>query len=176
MKMTGVFVLEKLFDFIAETWELLAPFFVLDEYEAGIVLRVGKYNRRAKVGWNWKLPFFDTVLSETVVPTTMELRAQTLTDKDGNLIVISSIIKYEITDVKPFLLDIYDSVDLLSDVTLGAIKKVVSCSSYLEINLEKKVLRIVKREVGKYGVNILSIVFADQGKIKTIRLIQDALE
>jgi len=173
---------EQIFEFLSETWDTITPVFVLDEYDAGIVLRGGKFHKYANAGINFKIPVLDNLLSETVVPTTMELRAQTLTTKDGKLVVISSIVKYQIADIKPFLLDIYDSPflldiydsqDVISDTTLGAIKKVVARSLAKELNIESKVLRIVRKEVSKYGVDVISIVFADQGCIKTLRLIQD---
>lgn len=171
--MIGGYVFERLFDFISETWELFAPLFIMDEYDAGVVLRWGKFHRYTKTGLNFKWPVVEKLLSETVVPTTMELRAQTLTTKDNKLIVISSIIKYEIIDIKPFMLKIYDSQDVISDTTLGAIKLIVSRTDYANLHIEDRVRRVVKKKVSKYGVDIISIVFADQGCIRTLRLIQD---
>jgi len=164
---------EQIFEFLSETWDTITPIYILDEYDSGIILRGGKFHKYANSGINFKIPVLDNLLSETVVPTTMELRAQTLTTKDSKLVVISSIVKYQIKDIKPFLLDIYDSQDVISDTTLGAIKKVVARSLAKELNIESKVLRIVRKEVSKYGVDVISIVFADQGCIKTLRLIQD---
>ena len=166
---------ERLADFLVVSWEYITPFYIINTFEAGVVLRLGKYHRTVGQGLKWKWPLIESVLSTNTAITTMELRAQTLTTLDGKSIVISSIVKYKITDVKPFMLDIWDSIDVISDTTLGAIKEVVTATNYKDLTgVEKKVIRKVKKQVADFGVEIINIVFADQGAIRSIRLIGDA--
>ncbi|MCK4829374.1 hypothetical protein KA005_77335 [bacterium] len=168
---------ERLADFFVLSWEYITPFYIINTYEAGVVLRLGKYHRTVGAGLRWKWPLIEAVLSTNTAVTTMELRAQTLTTLDGKSIVISSIVKYRITDVKPYMLEIWDSVDVISDTTLGAIKEVVTATDYKNLTgVEKKVLRKVKKQVADFGVEVLNIVFADQGAIRSIRLISDSYE
>lgn len=168
---------ERLADFLVVSWEYITPFYIINIYESGVVLRLGKYHRTVGAGLRWKWPLIESVLSTNIAVTTMELRAQTLTTKDNKSIVISSVVKYKITDVKPYLLEIWDSVDVISDTTMGAIKKVVTTTDYADLTgAEKKVLRRVKGQVSEFGVEVLNVVFADQGAIRSIRLITDSYE
>lgn len=168
-------MLERLADFLVLFWEYITPFFVINVYESAVVLRLGKYHRTVGKGLRWKWPLIETVLSTNIAITTMELRAQTLTTKDGKSVVISSVVKYRIADVKPYMIEIWDSVDVISDTTLGAIKEVITSTNYKDLaGVEKKVLRKVKRQVAGFGVEVINVVFADLGAIRSIRLISDS--
>jgi len=111
---------EKLVAYISERIDRLLPWVELTDTDAGIVLRFGKYSRSVGPGLNLKWPIIEQVLTETIVITTLPLRSQTLTTKDGKSVVVSSIVKYAIKDVKPYLLEIWDAVDVLGDTTMGA--------------------------------------------------------
>ncbi len=170
-------MIEKLISIITNIWEFFIPFIVINEFEGGVVLKLGHYNRTLGTGLHWFIPFgIEVVISTETAITTMGLRAQTLTTLDQQTIVISSIIKYEIKNVKPYLLEIRDEEDVLSDVTLGTIKRIVNNTNYQSIltnNIEKLVLQSVRNDVNKYGFKVHNIIFADMGKIKTLRLITD---
>ncbi len=168
-------MIERLVDLVVDLWGSLAPFFVLNEYEGGVVLRLGRYSRTVGPGPHWKIPFIEEVLDANTVPTTIELRSQTLTTACGKSVVISSIVKYEIRDVQPFLLGINDAMDVLSDTTLGAIKECVEQHEYAElVGIESEVARKVRAEVNRYGFKIYKVTFADMGLIRSIRLLTDS--
>ena len=74
---------DRLFDFLFRFIELFRCFTVINEYERGIVLRLGKYNRELDKGFHWLLPLaIEEALSENVVITTINLNSQSLTDRD----------------------------------------------------------------------------------------------
>jgi hypothetical protein len=83
-------------------------------------------------------------------------------------------VKYHIADVRAYLLDIWDSADVLNDVTLGAIKKIVASVDYSELQssgIEQDVISIVQEEAQKFGVHVHNVTFSDLGKVKSLRLI-----
>ena len=73
---------ERVLDFIATSWNVLRPLLVVSDYEGGVVLRFGRYNREITPGLNWKIPLADNAIITSTVTTTMALRPQTLTTKD----------------------------------------------------------------------------------------------
>lgn len=167
---------ERLLDLILEFWADVNPVIIVNPFESGIVLRLGKYNRYLKPGLNFKIPFFEQTMTAITVTTTMGLNAQTLVTQDGFSVVISTIVKYNVKDIKPFILDIYDSYDVINDVVQGYVREFVSVNTYDQLahkGTEKKIMRAVKREAAKYGVQIERVVFSDIGKVKSLRLIQD---
>lgn len=165
-----------LLELFIQFWDSLKPWVVVDQYEAGIVLRLGLWNRDIQPGLSWKIPFVETVLTAVVVITTESLRPQTLTTKDGKSIVVRSVVKYEIKKVKPYLLDIWDRADVLSDVTMAAVAAAVSTSTFSELiacGIEDTVTSTVRQQVNQYGFKIHKITFSDFGMIRSIRLITD---
>jgi len=165
---------ERIFDFLASFWNVLRPWVVVDEYEGGVILRFGRFHSELMPGLHWKLPLADVPVTTSTVITTMALRPQTLTTRDDLTIVISAIVKYHIEDVRAYLLDIWDSADVLNDVTLGAIKEIVALVDYRDLQrkeIEDDVLNTVQKEAKKFGVDVQKVTFSDLGRVRSIRLI-----
>ena len=165
---------ERIFDFIAGFWNVLRPWVVVNDFEGGVILRFGRYYRKLTPGLHWKLPLADNALTTSTVITTMALRPQTLTTRDDLTIVISAIVKYHIADVRAYLLDIWDSADVLNDVTLGAIKETIASVDYSDLqekSIESHVLAMVGKEAEKFGVDVHKVTFSDLGRVRSLRLI-----
>lgn len=165
---------ERVLDFVAASWNILRPLLVVSDYEGGVVLRFGRYNREITPGLNWKIPLADNAIITSTVTTTMALRPQTLTTQDDLTIVLSAIVKYHISDVRAYLLDIWDSADVLNDLTLGAIREIIASVNYEDLRgslIEEEVLKTIKDEASRYGVDIHKVTFSDLGKVRSLRLI-----
>ena len=165
---------ERILDFIAASWNVLRPWVIVADYEGGVILRFGRYLRELDPGLHWKLPIADSAVITSTVVTTMALRPQTLTTLDDLTVVISAIVKYRIADVRAYLLDIWDSADVLNDVTLGAIREIVSSVNYCDLQnkqIEEQVLEIVQSESELFGVHVYKVTFSDLGRVRSIRLI-----
>ena len=170
---------ERILDFIVTSWRMLLPWVVVDDFEGGVILRLGRFNKELVPGFQWKLPLADIPVITSTVITTMSLRAQTLTTKDDLTIVVAAIVKYRITDARAYLLDVWDSADVLNDITMGAIREIVAASNYEYLHnrlIEDDVLEMVKKEAGIFGVEVLKVTFSDLGKVKSLRLIGDTQE
>lgn len=165
---------EKLIDLIVSTWSRLSPWEIIRVYQSGAVLRFGKYHRTLEAGIHWKWPVVEEVIEIDTCVTTIRLPPQTLTTKDGVTVVVSSIIKYQVKDLKPYICDIFDQHDVLGDVSMGAIRQAIHTVSYEElINTppEPIVLEAIRKEVNQYGFKIHRVTFIDIGKIRSFRLI-----
>ena len=165
---------ERILDFIAGFWNVLRPWIVVNDFEGGVILRLGRFHRKLAPGLHWKLPIADAAITTSTVITTMALRPQTLTTRDDFSVVISAIVKYHIADARAYLLDIWDSADVLNDVTLGAIKETIASVEYADLQekgIEDHVLTMVRSEAEKFGVHVHKVTFSDLGKVRSIRLI-----
>lgn len=168
-------MLEHLLGLLAGAWESIRPWEVVPEYEAGIILRLGKHRRDLGPGLCFKCPVFDEVVTTSTAVTTMALAPQTLTTSDGHTIVVSAIVKYRIANARPYLLEVYNRTDVLRDSVAGAVKQVVTERAYDEISaVEPDVERRVRAECNRYGFRIQRITFADLGRVRTIRLMTDS--
>lgn len=166
---------DKLIDFLIDTIDKLLPVFIINQYDAGVLLRRGVFVKTLQGGIYFKIPFLDEVLSHTVVPTTMELPAQSLTTFDKKHVVVKAIIKYKINDIKTFLLEVNDAVDAISDQTQGIIKDIVMNISLNDVSVEIDNTIIIKarREAKKWGIEIDKVTITNIGEIKSIRLFNE---
>jgi len=172
-----------MFNYLIEVLVSIADWFrfwiIMDEYEAGVVLRLGRYHRSIGPGLHFKWFIFEEEMTARTSITTMELRPQSLYTKDKTSIVVNAIIKYSVTDAKPFLLEVWDANDVLRDVTMGALRNAIHQVNYDDIlsgesDIEKLCTRLVRAEVNQFGFKIYKITLTDIGTFKTIRLLQDA--
>jgi regulator of protease activity HflC (stomatin/prohibitin superfamily) len=122
------------------------------------------------------VPFLDTYDKDIIVTSTLTIPAQSLTTKDGMQVVVKSVVKFNIFDIKPFLLEITDRTDAISDIAQCIIKEQVTqrdwkeCSDNELDNLLTKKLRIA---VKRWGIDIEKMTLTDIGLIRSIRLFND---
>jgi regulator of protease activity HflC (stomatin/prohibitin superfamily) len=140
-------MLDKLLDFLLDLWDKAIPVFIVSEYQNALVLRLGKFKDVKTAGWWFKIPFLDEIIA---------------------------VIKYNISDIKKFCLEIFDAIDAISDVTQAAIKNVVMDSNLEDCyssELDNVITKKVRSEVRKYGINIHQVTLTTLGQIKSFRLI-----
>lgn len=164
---------DKLVDLIVSFGEKAIPCTIVDQYEKGVLLRYGKFKKVCEPGFHWKYPFIDKVLTQTVVPTTMNLGSQSLTTLDGKTIVVAAVVKYKVTDAQTLLLEVYDAVDAIGDMTQAIIKECVMQRNWAELQgteIDDQITEKSKKEAKKWGIGILRVTLTDVGIIRSIRL------
>lgn len=167
--------LSHIIELIKEFYYQLVPCYIVEEYNHAIILRLGKFHRILEPGFYWKVPFIDTLLETRSTVTTLNVRPQTLTTKDGNNIIISAVIKYQVVDPKIFLLGTENAVDAIGDLTQGRIKDFIihrtwdECKKIKDSELKKK----VELEAKEWGIKIYSATITDLAITRSIRLIQN---
>ena len=167
---------DKLIEIISNWWLQLTPIIIIRDYEEAVLLRFGKFKSVLKPGIHFKIPMFDEVIDQHVVVTTLSLDAQSLYTKDKQNIVVKAVIKYKISDVKVFLLEIYDAQDALSDMSQGIIKNVIMSMSMDECTdseLDNTLTKKVRVEARKWGVEVQQVTLTDLAPIRSYRLIND---
>lgn len=169
-------MLDKLIDFLLEIIEKVIPIYILKEYQLGVLFRFGHFKKVAKPGLHWKIPFFDDVESYPVVTTTLTLPAQSVVTKDGVSVVIKAVIKYKISDVKIFAVEVYDAIDALSDTTCGIIYQTINSKNFTDTvsqNLNRDITREAKKEAKKWGIDIEKVTITDYSKMNSLRLFNE---
>jgi len=167
---------DKIIDFLIDMIEKIMPVFIINQFDAGILLRRGLFKKVVNGGIHFKIPFLDEVFSHTITPTTEQLPAQSLTTKDGKSIVVQGIIKYEVANIKTFLLEVWDATDAISDTTQGVIKDVIMGLDIIDIgtDIDSIITKKAKIEAAKWGIKIHKVTLTNIGLIKSIRLFNDS--
>jgi regulator of protease activity HflC (stomatin/prohibitin superfamily) len=167
---------DKLIDLIITFAKLFQFWRVLSPYQAGVRIRLGKYHSTLGPGWHWFAPFnIDSLIEDSVVTETIEIRPQSLTTKDGKQIVLSSVVTCHIEDVKTFLLDVEGRNAALKDATCGVISDFIMKRTWAELNdiqdIGNELAKAVRRKAKMYGVNVHTVQLADFTITRSFRLI-----
>jgi regulator of protease activity HflC (stomatin/prohibitin superfamily) len=171
-------MVEKLLDLIVQIWEHILPWYIVTEMEEGCVLRFGKFHKTSQKGLHWKLPFVDKVYHQHIKTCTAHLPSQSLTTLDNQTVVIKVIVRYTITDVKSYTLEVWDAHDIITDTIQGVIGDVVSNNDWDTIRkgIEEVILTQSHDIVSNWGVNIEKITLSDLTIMKTFRLVHEGLK
>jgi regulator of protease activity HflC (stomatin/prohibitin superfamily) len=169
---------DRLIDVITEWWAYFMPAIIIPNYEEAVLLRNGKFVKVLGPGFHVKLPIFDEVISHHVVVTTLSLPAQSLYTQDKQNIVVKGVIKYKISDVKIFLLEVFDAQDALADMTQSIIKNIIITTPLeqcLDLELDNLLTKKVRVEARKWGVEIQQVTLTDIAPIRSYRIINDSV-
>ena len=166
-------MLSRLIDFLLNFWADLLPTFIINAYEAGVVLRLGKYNRTVHAGLHWKIPFMDRILADNIVPATKNLSPQSLVTIDGKVMVVSAVITYGIKDVEKFLLTIEGADAVIVNSAYGIISTAVQASTWEEIakpEFSEILYREIRKKAHKWGVDVVDVSLSDLVPARSYRL------
>jgi regulator of protease activity HflC (stomatin/prohibitin superfamily) len=150
---------------------------IVPSYEQAVLLRNGKFKKVLEPGFHVKLPILDEVISQHVVITTLSLAAQSLYTKDRQNIVVKGVIKYKISDVKVFLLEVFDAQDALADMTQSIIKNIIislPLEQCVDPEIDVVLTKKVRVEARKWGVDIQQVTLTDIAPIRSFRIINDS--
>lgn len=135
----------------------VAPMIVVKEWEGGVILQFGKFDRVLKKGRNWKWPFpFNEAHKCLIKPETISVDV-TITTLDGKTLSVEIIGEYEVVDVKQWLMEANDAPSNVRDLLKGYSEDVLSDSNFEEIN-KKPIKTKIKGKLNE-GVNSLGAKF-----------------
>lgn len=166
---------DKLIDLIIQFIKLFQFWTVIQPWQAGLRLRMGKFNKVLTPGPHWMLPFnIDAIQSDAVVIETMRLKPQSLTTKDGKSIVISSVVTFDIEDIRKFVLEVEGRNTIIEDSGYGATSTFVREHTWEELSAMKDIGnelgKVVRRLCKRYGVNVITVQLVDFTQCRSIRL------
>lgn len=172
-----------LFDIIKTIWGVAVPWFTVDEYEAGVLLRLGRALRDDKgnpreyeSGIHFKIPIIDNPITTSIATETVSVSSQSLTTLDNFDIVVSAAIKCNVSDVGIYLIKVADVQNAISDVAQGKIKKVVMSKNWEDVkseDTEKEITELVRKEAKKWGIKVDYVTITTLAKLRSIRIIQN---
>lgn len=167
-------IISQIFQFITEFWHRIIPFYIVNEYDHAIILRLGKFKKECSTGFHFKIPLVDNVYEVRKTVATINVNPQTLTTKDEKTIVISSVIKYNIEDPVKYFMNVENASDVLNDVAQAKIRSIVSAKTWEELTKVKNsdFKAKIAEDAKNWGINIHYITITDLAQIKTFRLIQ----
>jgi len=167
-------VFDKLIDVLLQCVGWFVPFVVIDEFERGVVLRFGRFQRELEPGFHWIIPLeVDKVLVDNVVPRTVDLKVQALTTRDGKTVDARGVVTASIRDIKKAALEVEGVDHALEDSCYGAIGQAIMRSTWAEMQTDEfsdALTKACREQANKYGIKIHRVQLADLATAYVIRL------
>ena len=158
-------MLDRLIDLIIEFLELFQVFFFVDEFEEGVVLRQGRFNRTVGPGFRWIIPLAqEDVIVVNVKPEPMWLDVQSVHTKDDYGSNIQVGIIWRVIDVKTFIIDNEDTEDMVAMLCSGVVWSSVQSCKWTDVRdpgYPHTLKAPMNREVRKRGAEISKVVIQD---------------
>jgi regulator of protease activity HflC (stomatin/prohibitin superfamily) len=152
----------------------MMPYVIIEEWNAGVHLRFGKWINTLYGGLHFKIPFFDNIIECPVITQSVNLPSQTLTTLDEQSIVLKSIIRYKVSNVRTYLLGVMHANDVLIDTTQGIIRDVVEMTQWKNlVDVNTQITNEVKEYVVRWGIEVEAVTITDLGLVKSFRIFND---
>ena len=165
---------DKLVDFLTRFGNQAMPWVIVEEWNGAVHLRFGKWIETLEPGLHFKIPFFDSIIECPVITQSINLPSQTLTTLDEQSIVLKSIIRYRVSNVRTYLLKVMHATDVLIDTTQGMIRDIVEVTTWEDlVDVNHQITDEVKDFVVKWGIEVEAVTITDLGIVKSFRIFGD---
>lgn len=165
---------DKLVDLLKQFGRFFVFWYICDPYEGGVILRLGKFHRMAKMGWNWIWPFLiERELGCNAAVHTLVVGPQSLMTKDGKQIVITTVITCTVEEPKAFILEINGGMTALDDAATGVVSKLVmgnTMESLLGMDIANELTKDIRRFAKPWGVGVNKVQLSDFTVMRSLRL------
>jgi len=167
-------MLDKLVDLLVRFGMDMLPFVIVEQWNGSVQLRFGKFIKVLYPGIHFKIPFFDSIIECPVITQSVNLPSQTLTTLDEQSIVLKSIIRYKVSNIRTYLLGVMHANDVLIDTTQGMIRDVVELTTWNDlVDVNETITNEVKEYVVRWGIEVEAVTITDLGIVKSFRIFGD---
>lgn len=148
---------------------------MLADFQAGVRITWGKWNKVVASGLFWYIPLFQEIIYLDVQTQVVDLRGQSVHTKDGKHIIVSGAIQYSIKDIYKAVFNVQDIDKSLENLTLGVILEYVNNRTLEECQevseLKKEILKGIRDAAQGWGVKLERIYITDLDESRNLRLI-----
>jgi regulator of protease activity HflC (stomatin/prohibitin superfamily) len=170
-------VFDLLIQTILEAIGLFKFWCVIEPYEAGLKIRLG---RRVTVwenpGFYWVWPLgIERVMTEHIVPTTHSLGEESITSSDGKSITFHAIVTYKVNDIRKALLEVQDVDHAVRDACSGECGRVLHESAWsdiIDVGILDKLTAACRKRGWRYGIEIMSVQLASLAIARNFRIMR----
>ena len=167
-------VMSRLFDTIIGVINLFRFWIVLDAFQEGIVLRLGKMHKRVGPGFHWRLPLnIDILHWQNVRKQTTDSWEQCLTCSDGTTITLSFDMVMEVCDVEKVILTVHEWPKVAyttAKITLAQIVERKTWQGALASTLTKEIKDTINTLLEPMGISIVNIGITDKAQTRAFRI------
>lgn len=167
---------DKLVELFVDSIKLFRLFIVIQPYEKGVIVRLGKFRRISEPGVVWVIPFgIDEVFASPAYFQTMTIGPQSLVTKDGREIVVSTLVTHFVGDHEKHFITISGGEQAIEDTAYGVVARFTMERTWDELHSEgvsRELTTLMRQAIDDYGVKVKRAQIIDLTRSRSIRLIQ----
>ncbi len=151
---------------------LLAGIKVINQYERGVVLTLGKYSGTKEPGLKYIVPVFQKLIRVDVRSTPIDVPKQEIITKDNVTVNIDAVVYLRVVDAPKAILETTNYVYATSQFAQAALRDVTGGADLDELLasrevISEKIKEIVDSETAAWGIDVENV------KVQNIELPQD---
>ena len=145
---------------------------IVNQYERGIVLRLGKFHRTMNPGLRVIIPYIDHMMKVDVRTTPMDIPKQEVITKDNVTVNVDAVVYYRVLDPKKAVLETTNYSYATSTFAQTALRDITGNFELDEIlskrdEISSQIKEIVDKQTDKWGIDIENV------KLQNIELPSD---
>lgn len=145
---------------------------IVNQYERGVVLRLGKFSRQLKPGFRVIIPYIDHMTKVDVRTTPMDIPKQEVITRDNVTVNVDAIVYFRVIDASKAVLETTNYAYATSTFAQTALRDVTGNFDLDEIlskrdEISAQIREIVDIQTDKWGIDIESV------KLQNIELPSD---
>jgi len=135
---------------------------IINQYERGVVLRLGKYSRTLNPGFRVILPYLDKMIKVDVRTTPMDIPKQEVITRDNVTVNVDAVVYARVIDAQKAVLETTNYQYATSTFAQTALRDVTGNFDLDEIlskrdEISAQIREIVDAQTDKWGIDIESV-------------------
>jgi hypothetical protein len=167
-------VISSIFDFIQRLGQLLVWWTVIQPWEQGIRVRLGKGRTRIGPGIHWKIPHVDLIYKQSTRRRYSTFGPATITTRDGATITLAGSVGYSIDDLDKLYDGLHHPEDAIRSLCSGAVTQYIVTHDLAECAPDTVVTQCRDNlDLGRFGLYVEQFMLTTYARVRTYRLIMD---
>lgn len=145
---------------------VLSSIKVIDQYERGVVLTLGKYSKTLEPGLNLVIPVVQRLIKVDVRITTVDIPQQEVITQDNVPAGINAVVYFHVEKVEDAVLKIQNYTFAVSQYAQAALRDVIGGVELDSLLAERQkiaeeIKKLVDEETNAWGINVTAIKIQD---------------
>lgn len=147
---------------------------IVQPWQTGIRVRVGKKVKILTKGIYFRIPYFDSVYIQENRLRVLSMPVQTLTSKDSKTITLTGALGYSISNIEKLYETLYQPETTISNMVMSEVSEYVVKNRLDNIKPEELSTLIIKKmNTNDFGLEFKYFRILNFAVVRTFRLIQD---
>jgi regulator of protease activity HflC (stomatin/prohibitin superfamily) len=139
---------------------------IVNQYERGVVLRLGKYSHTKEPGLRWIIPFIDTMIKVDMRITTIDVPRQEAITKDNVPVGVNAVVYFKVEKAEDAVLKVENYQYAVSQYALAALRDIIGGVELDALLAEREriaseIKKMVDSETSAWGVDVTAIKMQD---------------